>query len=47
MLMIAGLRVQIVVSGEGLCSRQIVTVSNNEGRVIVCSKPFYPAVWSV
>ncbi|XP_021892805.1 phosphatidylinositol/phosphatidylcholine transfer protein SFH6-like [Carica papaya] len=37
---------KIVVSGEGLCSRQIVTVSNNEGRVIVCSKPFYPAIKS-
>jgi hypothetical protein len=37
----------MVLSGEAQCSRQIVTVSNNEGSVIACEKPHYPMVWSV
>lgn len=37
---------QMVLSGEALCSRQIVTVLNGEGRVIACDKPRFSMVWS-
>lgn len=37
---------QMVLGGEAQCSRQIVTVSNSEGRVIACDKPRYPTVVS-
>lgn len=36
---------QVVLSGEAQCYRQIVTVSNSEGRVI-CDKPRLPMVLS-
>ena len=30
---------QMVLNGEAQCFRQIVTVSNSDGRVIACEKP--------
>lgn len=38
---------QVILSGEAQCFRQIVTVSNSEGRVISCDKPRVPMVLSV
>lgn len=38
---------QIVLSGEALRSRQIVTVLNSEGRVIARDKPRFLMVWSL
>ena len=35
---------QVVVNGEAQCFRQIVTVSNSDGRVIACDKPRLPMV---
>jgi len=35
---------QMVLSGEMGCSKQIVTVSNDEGKVIECDKKSYPMV---
>lgn len=35
---------QMVLSGEVQCSRQIVTVSNDEGTVIECDKACFPMV---
>ncbi|XP_050215155.1 phosphatidylinositol/phosphatidylcholine transfer protein SFH8-like isoform X2 [Mercurialis annua] len=35
---------KMVLNGEALYSRQIVTISNSDGRVIVSNKPRYPAV---
>lgn len=36
----------MVLNGEANCSRQIVTVSTNEGGGIASDKPQYPMVWS-
>ena len=36
--------IQRVLSGEAQCGRQIVTVSNGEGKIIAYAKPHYPAV---
>lgn len=36
---------QVVVNGETQCFRQIVTVSNSDGRVIACDKPHLPMVY--
>ncbi|KAJ6405806.1 hypothetical protein OIU84_013719 [Salix udensis] len=35
---------KMVLSGEAQYSRQIVTISNSEGRVIAHDKPFYPMI---
>lgn len=35
---------QMVLSGEAQCFRQIVTVSNSEGRIIASDKPRIPMV---
>lgn len=35
---------KMVLSGEALCSRQIVTVLNGEGRVIACDKPRFSMI---
>ncbi|XP_022769031.1 phosphatidylinositol/phosphatidylcholine transfer protein SFH6-like isoform X3 [Durio zibethinus] len=37
---------KMIANGEALFSRQIVTVSNSEGRVIACDKPCYPVIKS-
>ncbi|KAK8988987.1 hypothetical protein V6N11_030358 [Hibiscus sabdariffa] len=37
---------KMIASGEALFPRQIVTVSNSEGRVIACDKPCYPVMKS-
>ncbi|XP_015866084.1 phosphatidylinositol/phosphatidylcholine transfer protein SFH8-like isoform X1 [Ziziphus jujuba] len=37
---------KMILSGEAQCSRQIVTVSTSEGRVIACDKPRFPMVRS-
>ncbi|XP_024030279.1 phosphatidylinositol/phosphatidylcholine transfer protein SFH6 [Morus notabilis] len=37
---------KVVLSGEAQCFRQIVTVSNSDGRVIACDKPRLPMVRS-
>ncbi|CAN6722257.1 unnamed protein product [Malus baccata var. baccata] len=37
---------KMVISGEAQCFRQIVTVSNNEGRIIVSDKPRNPLIRS-
>ncbi|XP_027368118.1 phosphatidylinositol/phosphatidylcholine transfer protein SFH8-like isoform X2 [Abrus precatorius] len=37
---------KMVLSGEVQCSRQIVTVSNNEGTVMECDKACYPTIRS-
>ena len=34
----------MVLSGGAQCGRQIVTVSNGEGKIIAYAKPHYPAV---
>ncbi|KAG1347051.1 putative Bifunctional nuclease 2 [Cocos nucifera] len=34
----------MVVSGEAQCARQIVTVSNSEGKIIAYAKPQYPTI---
>lgn len=44
--MIVYVHAQIALSGEALCSRQIVTVLNSEGRVIARDKPRFLMVWS-
>jgi hypothetical protein len=36
---------QMVLNGEIQCSRQIVTISNDEGTVIECDKASYPMVY--
>lgn len=38
--------VQMVLSGEAQCFRQIVTVSNSDGRIIACDKPRFANVWT-
>ena len=35
---------QMILNGEAQCARQIVTVSNSEGKIIAYAKPRYPAV---
>lgn len=35
---------KMVLSGEAQCGRQIVTVSNGEGKIIAYAKPLYPAI---
>ncbi|XP_020590909.1 phosphatidylinositol/phosphatidylcholine transfer protein SFH8-like [Phalaenopsis equestris] len=35
---------KMVLSGEVHCARQIVTVSNNEGKIIAYAKPHYPRI---
>uniref|UniRef100_A0A1D1XXY6 Sec14 cytosolic factor n=1 Tax=Anthurium amnicola TaxID=1678845 RepID=A0A1D1XXY6_9ARAE len=35
---------KMVLNGEAQCARQIVTVSNSEGKIIAYAKPHYPAV---
>lgn len=36
--------VQMVLSGEAQCFRQIVTVTNGDGKVISYQKPRFPTV---
>ncbi|MQL92682.1 hypothetical protein Taro_025307, partial [Colocasia esculenta] len=35
---------KMVLNGEAQCARQIVTVSNSEGKIIAYAKPCYPAI---
>lgn len=35
---------QMILNGEAQCARQIVTVSNSDGKVIAYAKPHYPMV---
>lgn len=35
---------KMVLSGEAQCGRQIVTVSNGEGKIVAYAKPRYPAI---
>ncbi|RRT82280.1 hypothetical protein B296_00002360, partial [Ensete ventricosum] len=39
--------IQMVLSGEAQCARQIVAVSNGEGKIIAYAKPQYPTVSSL
>lgn len=34
----------MILNGEAQCARQIVTVSNSEGKIIAYAKPQYPVV---
>ncbi|KAL5713302.1 proteasome endopeptidase complex [Ranunculus cassubicifolius] len=35
---------KMVLNGDAQCVRQIVTITNSEGKIISCAKPFYPAI---
>eukprot|EP00262_Sarcandra_glabra_P006751 TRINITY_DN1927_c0_g1_i1.p1 TRINITY_DN1927_c0_g1~~TRINITY_DN1927_c0_g1_i1.p1 ORF type:complete len:627 (-),score=129.38 TRINITY_DN1927_c0_g1_i1:276-2156(-) len=37
---------KMVLNGEARCDRQIVTISNNEGKIMVYARPQYPAIKS-
>ncbi|KAG1342821.1 putative Vacuolar protein sorting-associated protein 45 [Cocos nucifera] len=37
-------KIHMVLNGEAQCARQIVTVSNGEGKIIAYAKPPYPAI---